>query len=135
MRLILDGAAVDFIPGSQSMENANWHAMRNPRQTPEEAAREWAKYVQSKLATFEKEDLVLALHAIQNRYSPAHEGFQIWWGPEMTHWSDELKHIFQQGPWRVSGIRKSAKILMGVIKNGIINLKAGAKEKNRRGFW
>ena len=79
-------AAVDSAQGSQSAENAFWHAMSdgtiaNPEVAKAQALADFLQYITTNFESGNIEDLAKALHAMQDAYSPAHEGFQPWNGP------------------------------------------------------
>ncbi|HDH12596.1 MAG TPA: RHS repeat protein [Nitrospirae bacterium] len=86
----------------QTAENAYRHAMRNPSQTSEQAQALANAFVSSQFqkawaakdinaALFE---FAIALHALQDATSPAHENFQPWTGQESL--LEEIEHVSQE---------------------------------------
>jgi RHS repeat-associated protein len=81
---------VDLLPHSQDPQNSYWHAMRDANgQSIEEAKSLFNDYVAQNMTDGTLEGLARALHAVQDSFSWAHEGFQPWDGPWIS-WPTDL---------------------------------------------
>jgi RHS repeat-associated protein len=88
--LIPQVSGVDFLPHSQDPSNSDWHAMRDPSWTVEQAEARWSKIVNGVGCDWDK--LPLALHAAQDSCARGHKGFQPWDGHITTeHLSGDVK--------------------------------------------
>ncbi len=89
-------AGVDSLPGSQDAKNSFVHAMRDGlrNQSVETAEALYSALIEANSESTNPDDLALALHALQDSFSPAHEGFQPWYGAQ-TPLSDLIWHGIQ----------------------------------------
>ena len=81
----------DFTPGSQSIEGAHQHAMRQPNQSPEEAQRRTESWINDNIERGGLVGLGAALHATEDKFAAGHKNYQVWDG-DLT-----LEHI--KGDW------------------------------------
>ncbi len=85
-------AGVDGLPGSQEPQFAFWHAMVNgkrPMQYWDEDIQNYWNLIGEGSKSCQPEDISKALHALQDSYAPAHQGFKPWFGGiGIHHWSD-----------------------------------------------
>ena len=90
-------AEVDYAPNSQDAENSYKHAMRDGLhdQSVAEAEAWYNWWITTQGASSNPADLADALHAIQDSYSPAHEGSQPWYG-DATPYTDLFWHGLQE---------------------------------------
>ena len=94
-KLAIETAKVDDREGTNKPENAHWHGMVDgrPEGDPAKSIREYVKIQRKGWHTCDLKDLALALHALQDTYSPAH-GFKPWdntssaWLKHYSDWSD-----------------------------------------------
>ncbi|HBP87890.1 MAG TPA: hypothetical protein DD706_09360 [Nitrospiraceae bacterium] len=88
---------MDSKPGSQDPENAFRHAMRDGfnNQSVAEAQAFYQNWVNSQGASSYLGDIADALHALQDSFSPAHEGFQPWNRYDNIEWVDLLWYGMQ----------------------------------------
>lgn len=75
-------AQVVALPTSQDPANSFWHAMSDgtAKQSAYEATQLYDTYVAKYSGSCKIDDLARALHAAEDSFSPAHEGFQSWMG-------------------------------------------------------
>lgn len=99
--------AVDGVPGSQNRENSSWHAMKDPSWDSSQAEEYWRQYVNDNLAECTLEGLARALHAIQDSFSPAHRGFQTWWGADSYSIVQLIPHGIADSPLSIGALAQS----------------------------
>jgi RHS repeat-associated protein len=86
-RVSLWTSAVDLCSGSQSPENAHWHAMCSPGTHPDVGFFKTEKYIDDNIKKCTIAGLARALHAAQDSQSASHRGCQVWPGgfPSWDH--------------------------------------------------
>jgi RHS repeat-associated protein len=92
-------AHVDALPTSQDPANSFWHAMSDgtAKQSANEAMQFYDAYVAKYSSSCKIDDLARALHAVEDSFSPAHEGFQSWMGFSNTSYFSLAIHGLKDG--------------------------------------
>jgi RHS repeat-associated protein len=108
---------VDNLPGSQDPVNSHWHAMQDPGIWKFEAEQNYRKHVAENLDSCDLRNLAMALHAIQDSYSPAHGGFKKWYGWAATSGLSLAWHGFLDSPLMFLPLMDAKKATRSTIKD------------------
>lgn len=77
---VMSSVSADFLPGSQQVPQAHWHAMSRPRESMQSAAQRMNDFIDAQIARCNAQGLGRALHAIQDSAAAGHRDFHVYNG-------------------------------------------------------